>query len=290
MQIEYINMKEERAKKRIIVLGLLLITIIAISGAYAFFTAIFTGVEDDTTITIGAGRLGLHMDGGNIINMNNIYPRAEAWDTKRFTITGNNNSALEMEYELSLIVTENTFSNNALTYTMRSYNTTNDGTPMQAITEQRGIPTGPGSHPLGRGIFDEPGNDMVHTYYLSIFFPSRGVPQNEDQGATFRAHVGIGEATNSPADDLFINFTMTYEEDEFSLPTIRTHELTTNINDLTYSLGEDSEGFLILHIDVDIDRATFDEIYTIVLPHMWSYWIVDDTDGFTILLFEIMIM
>jgi len=191
-----IEEKEQGIKQRLGILLVLLIGLIIIGGAYAFFTAVFTGVEEDPTISIGAGRLGLHMDGGNDIVMNNIYPRVEAWETKRFTITGNNDTPLHMEYELSLIVTENTFSTNALTYTLESQNTTNDGIPMSAITTQRGIPTGPGVHTLGQGFFDEPGNDMVHTYYLTFFFPSRGVAQNEDMGRSFRAHVGVGEATN----------------------------------------------------------------------------------------------
>jgi len=184
--------EEVKGNKRVAAILLaLLIGAVLIGGTYAFFTAIFTGVEEDTTITIGAGRLGIHMDGGNIINMQNIFPRSEAWETKRFTITGNNDASLPMPYYLNLVVTENTFSENSLEYTLTSQNTTNDGTPVASIGTPRGIPTGPGSHSLGGGIFDQPGNDMVHTYYLAFFFPSRGVAQNEDQGATFRAHVGV---------------------------------------------------------------------------------------------------
>jgi len=189
--------KENKDTKRLLVVALimLLITVGLFGGTYAFFTAVFTGVEEDTTITVTGGSLGIHMDGGNMINMQNIYPREEAWDTKRFTITGNNNTSLEMEYFLNLVVTENTFQSGSLTYTLVSLNTSNSGSPIPEIATQRAIPTGAGVHSLGGGFFDQPGNDMVHTYYLTFFFPSRGVPQNEDQGATFRAHVGItGEA------------------------------------------------------------------------------------------------
>jgi len=205
---EYIEKSKKRERKAYTlgVLLMLLITFSLFGGAYAFFTAIFTGVEDDTTITIGGGTLGIHMDGGNIITMNNIFPREEAWDTKRFTITGNNNTSLHMEYFLNLVVTENTFQNGSLTYTLESQNTSNTGTPIQSITTQRGIPTGAGVHSLGGGVFDEPGTGMSHTYYLTFFFPSRGVPQNEDQGATFRAHVGItgdGSAATQPMEPNF---------------------------------------------------------------------------------------
>ena len=189
--------KENKDTKRLLslILIVLLITIILVGGTYAFFTAVFTGVEEDTTITIGGGSLGIHMDGGNIITLSNIYPREEAWDTKRFTITGNNNTSLHMPYYLNLIVTENTFRSGSLTYILESQNTSNTGATLPAITLQRGIPTGAGIHPLGGGTFDTVGTDMVHTYYLTFFFPSRGVAQNEDQGAIFNAHVGIsGEA------------------------------------------------------------------------------------------------
>jgi len=198
---------------------MLLITIILIGGTYAFFTAIFTGVEDDTTITVGGGTLGIHMDGGNIITMHNIYPREEAWEIKRFTITGNNNTILYMEYFLNLIVTENTFAEDSLTYTLDSQNTSNTGGPARAITNQTGIPTGAGIHSLGRGIFYEPGVNMVHTYYLTFYFPSRGVPQNEDQGATFRAHVGIsGEGTLTAKDLIKDNNQLRENIPNFAIP------------------------------------------------------------------------
>jgi len=181
----------QKEKKRLAILLVLLIGLVVIGGSYAFFTAVFTGVEEDTTITIGGGSLGIHMDGGNIITLSNIYPREEAWDTKKFTITGNNNTSLHMPYYLNLVVTENTFQSGSLTYTLASQNTSNDGAPLPSIVNQMGIPTGAGIHPLGGGTFDTAGTDMVHTYYLTFFFPSRGVAQNEDQGAVFNAHVGI---------------------------------------------------------------------------------------------------
>jgi len=201
-----IEERQQKIKKRLgILLALLIGLIIIIGGTYAFFTAIFTGVEDDTTISIGGGRLGIHMDGGNIITMNNIYPRAEAWETKRFTITGNNSTPLEMEYFLNLVVTENTFQSGSLKYTLTSENTSNTGIAATSITAQRGIPTGAGIHPIGEGLFDNPGNNMVHTYYLTFYFPSRGVPQNEDQGATFKAHVGVsGERARIMATEMMM--------------------------------------------------------------------------------------
>jgi len=176
-----------------------LVTLILVGGAYAFFTPAVTGTETDTTITIGAGTLGIVMDGGNIITMNNIYPRAEAWETKRFTVTGNNSSTMIMDYSLNLVVTQNTFASGSLLYTLTSINTGATGTVAPNIATQTGIPTGAGTHALGSGVFNVPGTNMVHTYYLTFFFPSRGVPQNEDQGAQFRAHVGIiGLADGSP--------------------------------------------------------------------------------------------
>ena len=98
----YVDKKENDAKNTAIIIGLLTIFIVSIIGAtYAFFTANMTGRETGTTITVTGGTLNIHMDGGNIINLSNIFPRDEAWETKRFTVTGNNNTSLDMPYYLS---------------------------------------------------------------------------------------------------------------------------------------------------------------------------------------------
>ncbi|MDD4407253.1 MAG: hypothetical protein PHF30_04370, partial [Bacilli bacterium] len=71
--------------------------------SYSYFTANITGSETATTITASGGTMNITYNGGNNINMVNIYPREAAWGTKTFTLTGNNTTDLTMNYHLNLI-------------------------------------------------------------------------------------------------------------------------------------------------------------------------------------------
>ncbi len=169
------------------IVTLLVITALGIS--YAYFTANLTGGESASTLLVSAGRMLITFSGGNDIEINNAYPKDEAWATKQFSVTGTNTTALDMKYKLSLVVTNNGYSNNALAYSLNGINPKNNGSVVPTKTKES-IATGPSSIEIGEGFFSNADN-ISHTYNLQIFFPNTSSNQNVNQGKSFAAYVGI---------------------------------------------------------------------------------------------------
>ena len=179
-------MKDLNFKKKYLVNTLLVsvIVLIILGVSYAYFTANLSGIETATTINVNAGTMDIAFSGGSAINLNNIYPRAEVWGTKIFTVTGNNTTGAEMKYNLTLVINNNTFTSGALEYYLKSYNTDSNGTV--ALEKTDSINTGSSSILLGNCW-----GNKIHTYNLEIYFPETGENQNIDQGKSFGAYVLI---------------------------------------------------------------------------------------------------
>ena len=136
--------------------------------------------------------MSITFNGGNNINMGNIFPREAAWGTKTFTVTGNNTTTLTMNYYLNLIIESNTFSYGSLKYKLTSTNTGSNGTIAPSTSTVQDIGSGARSIFLGNGTFVGPtSGDKVHTYVLDIYFPNNAENQNYDQGKSFGAHIEI---------------------------------------------------------------------------------------------------
>ncbi|MDD4706086.1 MAG: hypothetical protein PHS24_02595 [Bacilli bacterium] len=172
-----------------VVVSIVLLLLISIGVSFAYFTASITGSETGTTINVGGGTLSITYSGGSTITVSNIYPKAEAWATKTFTVSGTTATAATMNYKCTLVVSTNTFSANALKYQMTSTNTGSNGTIMTAKTTSQNIATGTSNILLGNGSFVGPASAKVHTYVLTIYFPESGANQNTDQGKTFTARI-----------------------------------------------------------------------------------------------------
>ena len=81
----------------------------------------------------------IEYDGGAEINVLDIVPSTEPFITKTFTVTGTNTTESELSYKILLIVDENTFSTDSLSYTLTSINTSNNGAVAPSITERQNI-------------------------------------------------------------------------------------------------------------------------------------------------------
>ena len=172
-----------------IIKGLVLVMLVAVIGTtYAFFSANITGNETASTIVVTGGTLSIAYENksGNI-TVNNIYPKADAWVTKQFTVTGTNTTDLSMGYKIGLAIDNNTFSASALTYSLTGTNTAGKGTIVANKTNQ---PIGTTAIEFGTGSFPN-GSSLVHTYQFQLFFKDTGSPQNDDQGKKFAAHITI---------------------------------------------------------------------------------------------------
>ena len=177
----------EKKQKRIIFYALFISLFCIIGVTYAFFTAGMSS-ETSTTVRADAGTMKITYDGGANINLSGIYPRDEVWATKNITVTGNNTTDAQMLYKLTLVVDSNTFKTyDPLQYELVSTNTSANGEVIPAISK-KDIPSS--SIELGSGHFIK-ANNAKHTYQLKIYYPKKTTSQNDNQGASFSAHVEI---------------------------------------------------------------------------------------------------
>lgn len=188
------------------VIGVATLLVAVIGATFAYFTATIETEEEGTTITVGAGKLTITYaseDGTmeNIQKAEDIKPEVdEAALTKTFTITGENSTNSIMPYYIDLVITENQFLDNALTYTLSSTNTAGNGDIVEAIdaTVIPEVQVGePLTIPLGGGYFTGVIKDLTHTYVLNIFFQENYENQDINKDKEFGAYVNTrpGHAT-----------------------------------------------------------------------------------------------
>lgn len=172
-------------------IALLLIVIITTGISFAFFTANITGVEEQDTIVLSGGVMNITYSGGSNINALNMVPKSTAFGTKTFTISGNSNTDMNMNYQVALFISQNTFSNNTIKYKLTSTNTGSNGSVVPSSSGLVGISAGTNLEVgLGNGHFASPtGGSKVHTYILEMHFPDSGTNQNQEQGKVFGARI-----------------------------------------------------------------------------------------------------
>lgn len=184
------------SKQNKIVLAMItLVLVLASAGlTYAFFTS-FSPSETASTIAVNGGSMSIKYASGNgNIVVENIYPREAAWVNKSFTVTGNNTTDLDMYYSISLVIDNVDISAEMLTYSLNGVNTSNNGSIIPANTNPEhfsNITT-----ELGVGKFNK-GNNLTHSYTLSIYFKDDGTNQNYGQEMNFSAHLIINNVNDS---------------------------------------------------------------------------------------------
>jgi len=178
------------------VIGVATLLVAVIGATFAYFTAQTMGAPTTDTIHVAAGKLEIAYENGtrNLESVSGIEPAAPGVYaiSKEFTIAGTNTTTAIMPYGIEIVVQYNSFTENALTYTLTSTNTGGNGLPVPTVTAPRGIPNAQSGEiriPLGIGHFAGVVNSNVHTYVLRIYFTSSGVPQDEDKGKEFRGFV-----------------------------------------------------------------------------------------------------
>ncbi len=219
---------EKEGKNNSILLTVIAIAtlLVTVAGAtFAYFTAIRSGNETGSTIVVKTGGGASFKLESTHIDLENIYPRDEAWATKYISFTNETQGDMtaDIEYSLYLRVAENTFVGNPLSYTLKRVTTTGvclDGTTscdtqvmttsgeadnlVPEITTKKQIvgtddPEQPGTKVVdieGTGKFVIGSNGNVHVYELNIFFENKNENQNTNQGKTFTAYVGVKEVTD----------------------------------------------------------------------------------------------
>ena len=190
-------------KQKIILIAIAFALVLLFSGlTYAYFTSA-TSSESGSTIVAKGGQMNVVYDNKSAnITVSNIYPREEAWVTKKFQVIGNNTTDLLMFYKVKMVVDNNEFGLD-LSYTLTGTNTANSGALIPNITNNAYI--GSNDVTLGTG-YHVKGTGNVHEYTLQIFFKPRNTGdansdnQNYGQEANFAAHLVIeidGTSTSS---------------------------------------------------------------------------------------------
>ena len=167
---------DKRVKTLIIAIAIALVVAIA-STSYAFFT-IGNKTGEETVIT--SGTMGLHLEDGPEVGLENAIPGTSV--TKTFYVENTGNVATSYDLYLSEVV--NTFVDKTdLVYTL----TSNDGG--YSTTGQVQAPSTPAkivdAKPIAVG--------GIHHYTLVVTFLSKNENQDDNQGVEFSAKVQINE-------------------------------------------------------------------------------------------------
>ena len=181
----------DKKSKNTLIVSIIALAFVLIGVTYAYFSARITGLESASTLSLTAGRMGIHYsEGDENVSVSNIYPREQEWLTKTITLTGWNTTDLAMNYELGLNVTTNTFTRNYITYDLTLISGS-VGTPISNITG--GKINGTGHIRFGYGQFTQADGDQ-HIYELKIYFKDNGQDQNDSQNAVLNGKIYVTDA------------------------------------------------------------------------------------------------
>ena len=196
-------MNTDENKKKIIMLFIALGMIITIITGitFSYLAPTINNLENESTVAFNAGVIAIDFKNGTSqIEVSDILP---GWsETKTFSLTAINTTSIRkadaMNYSLKLIVESNTFSDNAISVSLKSTNTSNNGTIAEIIPGT--LLSGASEVSLGFGSFDatkEIGEGGVtHDFELTVSFPEQYRSQSSDMGKHLSAHVTIGKAND----------------------------------------------------------------------------------------------
>lgn len=194
------------------IIGIATLLIAVVGATFAYFSAQLTGTDNEKEYTVRSATVGTEFNGGADITATGIYPKAEAWGTKTFSIKTTATKGVSTKYKITLVIDDNDttedatisdgaghvkrFQANALSYTLTATeaNAASKGTMPTATETQIADP----SKDIVFGDATIYGNDkqeVTQTYTLSMFFKDTGEDQNANQGAQFKGHIAITEIT-----------------------------------------------------------------------------------------------
>ena len=192
------------------IIGIATLLIAVVGATFAYFSAQLTG--SDTEYTVKSATVGTQFNGGADITATGIYPKAEAWGTKTFSIKTTSTKGVSTKYRITLVIDDNDttadatisdgaghikrFQANALSYTLTAIeaNAATEGI-MPTATETK-IANPSKDIVFGEAtIYGNAPQEVTQTYTLSMFFKDTGTDQNANQGAQFKGHIAISEIT-----------------------------------------------------------------------------------------------
>ena len=196
-------MNTDENKKKIIMLFIALGMIITIITGitFSYLAPTINNLENESTVVFNAGVIAIDFKNGTSqIEVSDILP---GWsETKTFSLTAINTTSIRkadaMNYSLKLIVESNTFGDNAISVSLKSTNTSNNGTIAEIIPGT--LLSGASEVSLGFGSFDATkeigAGGVTHDFELTVSFPEQYRSQSSDMGKHLSAHVTIGKAND----------------------------------------------------------------------------------------------
>ena len=169
--------------------------LVAVVGAtFAYFGALMTDSGGSPTFEVTSGTLSTVFDLEAATIANGYVNVGEVIGTKEINVTGIVTGSNNYKYEVTLDVTNNTYDEGELFYTIISTNESNNGTTIASTTEPIAIPTGVNTISLGTGVFAGPTTQgLKHKYYVTV---SKNGETNQNIEKSFNAVVYVSQASS----------------------------------------------------------------------------------------------
>lgn len=169
--------------------------LVAVTGAtFAYFGATMNGNSSETPIEVTSGTMSVEYDGNRQMNVQGAMANVgDTLLTKSFDITGVVTGSNNLNYTANLVITNNTYLDGELSYTITSTNIDNNGSTFISTSEPVSLPTGTNTIQLGKGNFAGPIiNGGKHNYVINI------ITNTEDNSTkVFESHLEVSQTKNN---------------------------------------------------------------------------------------------
>lgn len=170
--------------------------LVAVVGAtFAYFGALIKGGDTSPTFEITSGTLSTEYDSATSSTIEAGYVNTgEVIGTKEIYVTGIVTGSNNFKYEVTLDVTNNTYAEGELFYTITSTNESNNGQAIASTTEPIAIPSGVNTISIGSGVFAGPTTaGLKHKYTISIV---RNASVDQDTNKSFNARFYVTQSSS----------------------------------------------------------------------------------------------
>lgn len=168
--------------------------LVAVVGAtFAYFGALIKGGDASPTFEVTSGTLSTEYNGLATVDAGYVNT-GEVIGTKEIYVTGIVTGSNNFKYEVTLDVTNNTYAEGELFYTITSTNESNNGQTIATSTEAVAIPAGTNTIAIGTGVFAGPTTaGLKHKYTINIV---RNASVDQDMNKSFNARFYVAQSAS----------------------------------------------------------------------------------------------
>ena len=230
--------------------------ILTVGVTYAYFRANITGVESESTISVGGATLAIKYEGSNSITAENVIP---GWiDKKYFSVDVTNTSGKDISYDIKLVVENSNFvtpdtydeadplAPSFLVFDLFECDSADDKTCSTFLSDKEEI------------VAIQSGEQLVHTittktsgkkyYALLLAFPDLDAEQSQT-GTDGNPLTFSGYVTLESGGELYVR---SFADDDWA-----TIAANVRSNPSVYSVGSEKE------VEIDVDGDGTAESYTV---------------------------